>query len=155
MANWWWNENHTWTLADTNNYWPWNYFNSSPYYIVWYVNYSSTQNPNLWWDVTNTSEARQWPCKSGYHVPSKDEWLWLIEQWQWWNDSKLMANELLLPKWACRDRRWGLLMWNYYWSSTAYQNSDYWYQLAFNDNWIYSTNTNAVAMWSMVRCFKK
>jgi len=31
---------------------------------------TGVSNDNLWWNTTNTSIARKWPCPTGYHVPT-------------------------------------------------------------------------------------
>jgi hypothetical protein len=36
------------------------------------------QNDNLWWDTTDTNQARQWPCNEWYHVPTQWEWSWFM-----------------------------------------------------------------------------
>jgi len=60
------------TQVNAQNYWPWNYYSSSTF-IIGSIDWSSVQNDNLRWWVTWTNEAMQWPCNTGYHVPSKDE----------------------------------------------------------------------------------
>lgn len=83
----WWNNycfSFTWTVTTDNNqvdttwYWPWNYYNDNTY-IVWSNDWSSIQNDDLWWDVTDTLEARQWPCNSWYHVPTESESIALVD----------------------------------------------------------------------------
>lgn len=60
------------TQIDWSAYWPWNYYSSSTYYVtnstpsMW----DNSDNYNLWWDTTDTNEARKWPCVNWYHVPS-------------------------------------------------------------------------------------
>jgi uncharacterized protein (TIGR02145 family) len=62
---------------------------SSSTFIIENEDYCSTPNNNLWWDTTNTVEARRWPCDEGYHVPSAAEWSNLMNIWagtdvDWW-----------------------------------------------------------------------
>lgn len=60
------------TQTNASWYWPWNYFYSDKF-RRWSWDWSYVQNDNLWWDTTDTLEARQWPCSSWYHIPSHDE----------------------------------------------------------------------------------
>ena len=92
----WWNNGWTpsWTLTPSTTlvnaswYWPWNYYNNTTF--IWWASltspydWTSPQNDNLWWNTTNTAIARQWPCASWYHVPSKTEWSWIVTAW-WWS----------------------------------------------------------------------
>lgn len=67
-----WNNNISTTAINANNYWPWNYYNDNTYIANWtyYNNWDSSNNKNLWWWVTWTYEAMQWPCPNWFHVPS-------------------------------------------------------------------------------------
>lgn len=63
------------TQVNAQNYWPWNYYSSStfisrgsrPFY------WDTSNNLNLRWWTTWTNAARQWPCASGYHIPTDSE----------------------------------------------------------------------------------
>ncbi|EKE27240.1 MAG: hypothetical protein ACD_3C00236G0002 [uncultured bacterium (gcode 4)] len=90
---WWRNDDvtssaSTWTLAATwtlsNNVWNNNFIYHNGGYYDWLPDW--TQNPNLWWWSGTTFTAwtynsqwspslMQWPCASGYHVPTQYE-LW-------------------------------------------------------------------------------
>jgi hypothetical protein len=67
----------------------WSYSNVwHPWYawatmIVDTTNYdwADPQNDNLWWGASWTAAQRKWPCPSWYHVPSTEEWLWLVKAW--------------------------------------------------------------------------
>jgi len=63
------------TQVDASGYWPWNYYSSGTF-IIW-MTWNSSANDNLWWWVSGTYEAMQWPCPEWYHVPSSEEWLGL------------------------------------------------------------------------------
>jgi len=76
----WWNNYgfpHSWsittdsTLVNAGSYWPGNYYSSSTF-IIWGL-WDSSDNADLRWDTTDTLVARQWPCASGFHVPTSDE----------------------------------------------------------------------------------
>jgi hypothetical protein len=85
--------------VDTTWYWPWNYYNSSTF-ITWlasFSNWSDPENNNLWWGITNTKAARQWPCESWYHIPSKNEWKEVIINGWWWSSWNDMSDVLKLP----------------------------------------------------------
>ena len=75
-----------------NNYWfsqniiTWNqkidcswYGPNNPLYnnvlISDYSNYDYclSKNDNLWWNTTNTNEARRWPCPENFHIPTSEE----------------------------------------------------------------------------------
>lgn len=60
------------TKVDVSNYWPWNYY-SSPTFITEPTRWSNS-NPtdfrDLWWGETWTTSARQWPCPTGWHLPT-------------------------------------------------------------------------------------
>lgn len=62
-------------VADVSNYWPWNYYESSTFITwgAWYDNWFNTMNSNLRWWVTDTDEAKRWPCSEWYHVPTATE----------------------------------------------------------------------------------
>lgn len=72
------------TAVDASTYWPWNYYN------WWWINVNprdSTINYDLYWWVTDTVEAKKWPCDTWYHIPSITEWtdlfnLW-VSMWVW------------------------------------------------------------------------
>ncbi len=94
--------------ATYDDYWPTNPYNNSKF-RWWssmedYWGTSNTDNyDNLWWwsgdlgtnnwwlDTITSSNItnRQWPCPSGYHVPSAWEWWLLVKYWayaSWYND---------------------------------------------------------------------
>ena len=90
---------------DWSSYWPWNYYNSSTFHTVSDWNnptlWDNSWNLNLWWDTTNTYEARQWPCPSWWHIPSWTEVYDIF--WEIWNRHNIKTKEwfrqcLLMPQ---------------------------------------------------------
>jgi len=155
------------TLVDATGYWPGNYYNN-PTFILWAGNPPDWQlwtiNNNLWWDVTNTNEARRWPCNIWYHVPTWDEWVEVLTVWPWdYNsDYNLMVNALKMPKaWSRRTANsipWQWISWAY-WSSSDYFSNSYHYShfmllvgrpSASLDPWNEWTRRGGLS----VRCFK-
>ena len=71
---WWNNPTVSSTQVDTTGYWPWNYYTGTDF--IWWTGISDWSNPsnnNLWGDTTDTEGARQWPCPSGFHIPTIEE----------------------------------------------------------------------------------
>ena len=143
---------------DSNNDTYWFVRNSNLSRYDWIV----TKDDNLWWDITNTDEARQWPCASWYHVPSKDEWEDLIIAWNWnlwttWTWWDELWNVLNLPLAGSRHYSAGSISnqnnRGYYWSSSPYYNN--WYYLMFYSNYISPYYNNHYRGFGFnVRCFK-
>lgn len=71
--------------VNAQNYWPWNYYSSSTFITKSSSPYDwdSSNNNNLWWDTTNTNEARKWPSPTWFHVPSITEWQWVKTIMDW------------------------------------------------------------------------
>lgn len=66
----------TTTKPNAGSYWPWNYYSGSSFVNTSSYDdndWSSVHNDDLWGDTTDTLVARQWPCASGYHIPTKAE----------------------------------------------------------------------------------
>lgn len=133
------------TQVNAQNYWPWNYYNSSTF-IIWNDDWSSVHNDNLWWDTTNTNEARQWPSSTWFHIPSITEWQWLKTIMNWlgltsWNNWRI---NLHIPFAGLRSYSNADLSnqgsRGYYWSSSPY-GSDY-PDIACN-LYLYSSNAYA------------
>lgn len=68
----------TTTQVNASNYWPWNYYSSSNYCVSGYYYWDTSWNTNLWWYTTWTKEAMQWPCPSGFHIPTDAEFSSII-----------------------------------------------------------------------------
>ncbi|MDD3302306.1 MAG: prepilin-type N-terminal cleavage/methylation domain-containing protein [Candidatus Gracilibacteria bacterium] len=119
------NEETTSTLVDASAYGPGNYYSSTMFIngsSLYRNDWTTIQNDNLWGDTTNTNEARQGPCISGYHVPKLNEWIGLVSSGGWGNDGIAMSTALSLPLSGYRDWLDGTtqLLGGYatYWSST-------------------------------------
>ena len=41
----------------------------------------STSTDNIWWGRSDNTTDKQWPCPTGYHVPSKAEWETISKYW--------------------------------------------------------------------------
>lgn len=69
------------TAVNTSSYSWQNPYSWSPF-IVWTSgspnDWSSNDNPDLWWDTTNTKIARKWPCPEWFHVATQSEWQALV-----------------------------------------------------------------------------
>jgi len=71
-----------WLNSWTDTYWfVWSGSLAIPY--TW----ANSDITNNWGETTNTSIARQWPCATWYHVPSKVEWASIFSAWQWLTSS--------------------------------------------------------------------
>lgn len=117
-----------------------------------------------WWGVNGFwNEGDQWPCPTGYHVPTKDEWNWIYNIWKTcsnrtsgkWLESYNFAYDLKLPFAGYNDMWYGV-MWRY-WSSSFREWLDYGYDL-----WLKNVNQSSVDYEDAfptyqkltVRCFK-
>ena len=160
----------TWSVTtstaqvNAQNYWPWNYYSDSTFRSNWWTSRSwdSSWNQNLWWWTTDTNSAKQWPCNSWYHIPSKIEyvnllslltniWIDTTSRWSTFN------TYLLMPLSWNRDWNSGTVsnQWTtwFYWSaswSTAAASS----RLVFWTNATPNTWTNEATYWEMIRPFK-
>ncbi|EKE27876.1 MAG: hypothetical protein ACD_3C00141G0003 [uncultured bacterium (gcode 4)] len=146
LFQWWRNDNvastsATWTPAPAwtlaNTVWHDNFiteYNNRD----WYVN--PPQNNNLWWWSGTTStgwtyislwmpSAMQWPCASGYHVPTQLEWCSALSainpnlNCSWSQSDTAVALVLKLPLWGSRNySHASYYAGNYwrYWTSSIY-----------------------------------
>ncbi len=140
-------------------------YNSSPF-VLWSSSYRydwiETQNDNLWWNITDTSVSRKWPCETWYHVPSKSEWQNLFNlKWDA-NDANLcleMMDDLKMPMAWVRSWNDGSMTqqgsWGRYWSSSPGVSGvyyiDFWWSYSYMIN---SSNEINRAQGLPVRCFK-
>ena len=166
----WWNNYgfpFTWTITtsttrvDASNYWPWNYYSSStfikrsssPY------DWSNVQNDNLWWDVTDTNEARRWPCGDGYHVPTNTELstmvsilsnIWITT---WPNTKKYLKIPYAGAVSSADGTTFLVNQTAYLLSTTPGSLSDRVYYLSIADTDVYIGNTFQRAGWANIRPF--
>jgi len=129
------------------------YSNST--FIYSHTDWTSIHNNNLWWEWINTFEARKWPCQSGYHVPTSQEWINIHSVWWWWSNWLEMSNKLLLPfawyrHYQTSDINSGEWI---YWTSTPNNLTD-----AYNQQlWSWYTHMSSSfsrSYASSIRCFK-
>ena len=96
-------QNTTSTKIDTTGYWPGNYYSSDLLCITKNTCRDDPVNYNLRWDITDTEFARQWPCSSWYHIPSKEELdafvkMYIVIKW----NSDDIFSDFFIPKTWCR-----------------------------------------------------
>ncbi|MFA5917529.1 MAG: prepilin-type N-terminal cleavage/methylation domain-containing protein [Candidatus Gracilibacteria bacterium] len=84
--------------------------------------WANTDITNNWGDTTNTNIARQGACATGYHIPSKPEWLAILTAGGWGTNGTNMMNALKLPKSGGRSWDTGAMynqgVYGTYWLST-------------------------------------
>jgi hypothetical protein len=134
-------------------------------FIIWNQDWVQTQNDDLWGNITNTNEARQWPCPSWRHVPIATEWEKIAStiDADGYNFS-LVANTLSLPKAWYRTYSNGAITFSAatecndsavcYWSSsiTSSNRPIYLHEYCW-ETWVDSYN-NSRADGCSVRCIK-
>lgn len=122
--------------VDASTYWPWNYYSSSTF-----ITRSSgsprdramPQNDNLWWDTTNTLEARRWPCTEWYHIPSYNDFTVLKNiMSNWWMDKWIDYRDYLKMPIAWYRRA----------SDASVYNTNSWFLFTSSPNWIYAYQAN-------------
>lgn len=153
------------SIINASSYWPWNYYSSSTYIYNsdWY--WDSSYNQDLRWDITDTLEARQWPCASGFRVASWDEWIALVAMMTslWITTKTDYLTYLKIPRtWY---RRWAdggtaLSIWtNAYWRSSTPRKGGVWYDnynarnIAIESS-ISATDNSGRASWLAIRPMK-
>jgi uncharacterized protein (TIGR02145 family) len=161
---WWRNEpvNTTTTVATYNWTFTWLLWHNN--FVLWETTYRD------WWqnEAWNTTPTRwtwtnpQWPCPTGWHIPSKNDWQLACNNILSTTCSNnmaynsLIATKLRLPFAGYRNWYDG----NYsnqsveasYWSSTP--NSTYAYFMFFNPSFIYPVSGNYRVYGYSVRCLK-
>lgn len=187
----WWNNYgfpNNWSVSPTStgqingsDYWPTNYYYSSTY-AIWTINNLLTGDwGNLWWGITNTNEARQWPCPIWWHIPSTLEWDAFVKTWwsyKWkscdvlenvdcpiaWNATKenfiddfhisiaWLRNSL--SDWNVDENQWVGNNNTYFWSSTANTTDNNIYMFSSLSRPQRKDNSPAQLFGLMIRCFK-
>lgn len=149
------------TEVDTTWYWPWNYYSSSTF-ISASSDWSSPSNDNLWWDITDTLEARRWPCGNWFHIPLNQEFqnIWTMMS-SFWNASRrntACGKFLLMPNagrltWA--GSLYNTWIW-YYWTSNISSNTQ-WSSLYIgihSDAGMFRWQVDVRMRWLNIRPFK-
>ena len=163
------------TLTTTPNkqnvswYWPSNYYNSSTF--VWDSTWNwmswrwTSNNQDMRWCVTWTNAARKWPCSTWWHIPSKQDWISMIEVWAalWartWNSSSQRVSWDFTKNTKISNTNWRYSynwnfaqVWWYYWTSDAdaSQQLTYFSLIWSYLVWFWLDNNN---YWMFIRPFK-
>ena len=114
-----------------------------------------------WWTICTTESDRKGPAPSGFHVPSKDEWQWLITIMNWLGLTTVdnWRINLHMPLTGYRNRA-TLALGNqgtrgYYWLSTPDRaSSDSAYYMNLPSSWEAGVNSNFYCYGYPVRSFK-
>lgn len=132
------------TTVNAQNYWPWNYYSNSTFRKFSNWIWDSSNNTNLWWWVTWTNVAMQWPCGNWFHIPKSSELTNLINVWvsiwawttSWWSNTK---SYIKLPfSWNLASTWWTLSWW---WS--------FWWLWSSNKNWAWTAYAFIASAWTM------
>ena len=145
---------------------PWN-----PYYswnfVIWkvwntkYNDWPTTPNYNIWWYESDREEDRQWPCPSGWHIPTIEERNQVIAYWTWNNGSMNVPTfrtqlGLPLPWWLMRSDakiEWSGSKW---WFKTVSLNlsKEFTYELEVTSNSYSGSYSENMVNARQIRCFK-
>ena len=117
--------NITGTTVDASSY-SWDNPYESHWFVKW-TNWMKSKNSNLWWWDEDEVSHKQWPCPQWYHVPSVDEWRWVVTSYSstknWW---MMLSRYLLMPAAWYRDRGYSESVlwtinwnWNYVYASSS------------------------------------
>ena len=156
------------TRIDSSNYWPWNNYLSSNFMITWTgwgIIYIRPINEDMWWDITDTDLARQWPCPSWYHIPSKNEFEYFINAYKALFPNRTVASfrdSFCIPlAWNRSYSNWNSqsswVYWEYLTSTLqdAYNQHPYYLRIERDDTlnpwW---RGGEAIAAWLSIRPFK-
>ena len=138
-----------WLNAITDTYW---FVKNSISPQSW----ASTDIINNWWHTTDTNISRQWPCSAWYHIPSENEWAWIVWSWQWWSNWNAMKIALQLPASGNRNiwdaNYYDQLNGAYYWSSGAFSNVAFYIKIDTIN--IYNHSVTNRWMGLSVRCIR-
>ena len=167
---WTWSVTKSNTVVDASWYWPWNYYSSSTFIIGSNQGYAymwdSSYNDNLWWWVTWTNEAMQWPCSNWYHIPTNTEWQTIYTIWNSFglrttSNTSNTKVYLKLPRAWYRDNVgnaantwWWNVATAYYWSSMPVLASNTAYSLFISSSTIYQQYSGGYrCYWYSIRPF--
>ena len=148
------------TQVNANTYWPWNYYSSSTFIMA--SPRDNSNNANLRWWTTWTVEAMQWPCASGFHIPTDIEWKWLIDMWvsisawtsTWWDSVRILL-KMPFAWWILYNNAtisWQWTQWQY-WASTQYSSTNA-YRLFMSWTNMVSQANYYKSTWYSIRPFK-
>jgi prepilin-type N-terminal cleavage/methylation domain-containing protein/uncharacterized protein (TIGR02145 family) len=166
-AGWYWESFQWWNNAWIRTAWTsptqiWATTNDSTYSSGTFIttgtsDWTSIQNDNMWWDTTDTDEARIWPCEVWYHVPTTSEWTWIHTAWWWWTNWLNMSYALKIPMAGRRNPYtsgsvYSIGSTGYYWSSSP--NGTNGYYMSFGSSYINPSVGTGRANGYSVRCFK-
>ena len=109
-------------------------------------------------DTTDTAVARQWPCDSGFHIPSNNEFNSLYQMMSALSVNTWGNYNLLLKMPYSWMRTWeNSFSWKnsqtYYWTSTP-NDSQYAYQFWFQSSWINNWAKRYYISWLSIRPMK-
>jgi len=164
---------YTWSITTSStrvstSWYSW----SNPYYSSTFIktsgaphDWSSNQNANLWWDTTNTIDARRWPCDNWFHVPTQTELYWLrttMVTWLGITTTVDWSKYLKIPlAWVRGNQWWSASSWvEFDWltSTTNYWTYSYIRAIYWSTSWSWLVNTSVfstyTSYWYSVRPFK-
>ena len=110
----------------------------------------------LWEGKTIVLSDMQWPCDDGFHVPTKDEFQWLINTlssiwYSWYNNIK---SYLKLPPAWYYSQRWSLTnKWNTMWYWTCSPNGNYSFYFEWSSSYT-GFYWQGRCYWATIRPFK-
>lgn len=117
-----------------------------------------SNNRDLWWDITDTYQARKWPCDNWFHIPSYNELHHLANITLMVTSPDMFHIYLKLPLAWIRDnetsnvalqgQRWC------YWSSSATTSINMARDLDFSSTSVHLYDTTYRAYWEPIRPFK-
>lgn len=128
----------TTNTIDLSEYWPWNYYSSDVYRADY--EWDSSNNKDIWWYITNTEEARRWPCPEWWHIPSASEF-------------ERLVNLMKSASWYApisENRFMHLLLFGFNWYADCYQSS-----VEYDKRWeLMYLHTSDYISWDKTRVMK-
>lgn len=152
----------SWTQVNAGTYWPWNYYYSDIFISNTY-SWDTSRNENLWWRISGTKAAMQWPCPDGFHVPTQSEFASLMTYM--FDNNTLSASVIKIPFWWYINTWWSLTQ---RWVLASYRTSQsnrnwtriapYWYNIMYYNRPkyrdYYSWVSERPVQWRSIRPFK-